>query len=85
MDSTNINLRSLGTWKETENKHSFQKYFVFHENVTVITDEFSKLESHNKTLFANAVPPEVQPTSKTCLRQKSSSKHRKVQMITRGK
>lgn len=87
MDSTNINLTSyFSNLKGLEKKEQFPEVFSFLWKCDCnSTGEFSKLKSHNKALYANVVSPEVQPTSKACLRQKLSSKHRKEQMITRGK
>lgn len=70
----------LLTWQETEKKHNFQRHFVVHEQLDSDfkgADKFSKFESHNKNLYSTVVSPEVQPTSKACVRWKSLSKHKK--------
>lgn len=46
LELTPSGVQSLGTWKETEKKHNFQRYFVFYENVTVIAQMNSVSLSH---------------------------------------
>lgn len=86
MDSTNINLTSYFSNLERVwgKKVVFRGIFFLWKCDCNSTCEFSKLKSHNKALYTNVVSPEVQPTSKACLRQKISSKHRKYKWSPEG-